>query len=49
MLGIEDAAALSADVYNLQGVCVRRNADIEALRSLPAGVYVVAGRKLVLK
>lgn len=49
VIGIEDAAALSADVYNLQGVCVRRNADIEALRSLPAGVYVVAGRKLVLK
>lgn len=46
---IEAAAALRADVYNLQGIRVRRNADIDALRSLPAGIYVVAGRKLMVK
>ena len=28
---------------------VRRNADIDALRTLPAGIYVVAGRKLMVK
>lgn len=34
-----------ADVYNLQGVLVRRAGDD---RQLPAGVYVSAGRKIVV-
>lgn len=46
---IEAAAALRTDVYNLQGMRVRRNADIDALRTLPAGIYVVSGRKLLVK
>lgn len=49
VLGIEEAAALAADVYNMQGVCVRRNAGLDALRSLPVGIYIVKGRKLLVK
>lgn len=38
-------ASWPADVYNLQGRCVRRNAT--DLETLPKGVYVVGGKKIV--
>lgn len=49
LTGIEEVAAnATADknaVYNLQGVKVANRAD--ALRNLPAGVYVVGGKKVM--
>lgn len=37
------------DVYNMQGICVRRNIRGAAeLRSLPAGIYIVGGRKVIV-
>lgn len=36
-----------SDVYNLQGVCVARKADTAKLNELPAGVYIVNGKKVV--
>lgn len=37
------------DVFTLDGVCVIKNADADAFRALPAGIYVVNGRKLLVK
>lgn len=45
-LGIISAESASAPVYNLQGVKV---ATSEAFSSLPAGLYIVGGKKVVKK
>lgn len=39
---IEDGA-----IYNLHGICVSRDAN--SFRSLPAGIYIANGKKIVLK
>lgn len=37
-------------VYNIQGMVVRRNVKYgEATRDLPAGLYIVAGKKLIVR
>ena len=36
------------DVYNLQGICVKRNATAGDLLDMPSGLYIVRGRKLYL-
>lgn len=46
--GIEAADGLFT-VFNLQGILVIKEADAEALKALPAGVYIVNGKKVVLK
>lgn len=40
------AAAVQKGVYNLQGVCVRAD---NCLQGLPAGIYIVDGRKVTVK
>ena len=52
--GVENVAAdaVAADgftVYNLQGVPVLRSGSADQLRSLPAGLYIVNGRKQVIR
>ena len=48
--GIEAVGAENAyRVYNLQGIEVLRNADASAVEALPAGIYVVNGKKVVVK
>lgn len=48
--GIEAVGAENAyHVYNLQGIEVLRNADASAVEALPAGIYVVNGKKVVVK
>lgn len=46
---ISDEAQAPADVYNLQGVCVLRAATPEQVRQLPAGLYIHAGRKILVR
>ena len=36
----------SADVFSLQGIRVSRDVTPEQLRNLPAGIYIIAGRKV---
>ncbi|MBD5220857.1 MAG: hypothetical protein HDS70_00595 [Bacteroidales bacterium] len=36
-------------VYNLQGICLMRNADASRLATLPAGLYIINGRKVVIR
>ncbi len=38
-----------ADVYNLQGVMIMRQADGDEVRQLPAGMYIVGGRKVFVR
>ena len=37
------------DVYNLQGVMILRRADGDEVRQLPAGMYIVGGRKVFVR
>lgn len=45
---IENEAPASFDIYNMQGVCVLRNASIDDLRSLPKGIYIANQRKYLV-
>lgn len=46
----EAAAPAMVNVYNLQGMAVRVNvAAADALRDLPAGIYIVNGKKYLVK
>ncbi len=38
-----------ADVYDLQGVLVRRAATAAEVEALPAGIYIVGGKKVLVK
>jgi len=48
--GVENVAVDGSKVtaYNLQGICVLRNAEKTALDTLPRGIYIVNGKKTVL-
>ena len=37
------------DVYNMQGVKVADNADNAAISNLPAGIYIINGKKIVIR
>lgn len=45
---LTDANA-TAEVYNLQGICVRRAATAADVKALPAGIYIVNGAKVAVK
>lgn len=50
--GIDDVNADTfghVDVYNLQGILVKRNISREDLKYLPSGIYIVAGKKILVK
>lgn len=50
-VGVDEVGAenLCGDVYNVAGVPVLRNADAQAIRSLEKGIYIVDGKKIVVK
>lgn len=50
--GIDDVSADTfghVDVYNLQGILVKRNISREDIKYLPTGIYIVAGKKILVK
>ncbi|MDE5942011.1 MAG: hypothetical protein K2H14_07880 [Muribaculaceae bacterium] len=50
--GVENVIAgdeVKVDVYNLQGVMIVKDADAEAIRNLPAGLYIIGGQKVAVK
>lgn len=50
--GIDDVNADTfgpVDVYNLQGILVKRNISREDIKYLPTGIYIVAGKKILVK
>lgn len=40
---------VNGNVYNLQGILVVKNASTEQISDLPAGLYIINGKKVVLK
>lgn len=42
-------AATAADVYSLQGVLLKKGATPAEIEALPAGLYIVGGKKVVVK
>lgn len=46
---IEIDAVSDNNVYNLQGILVVKNATAEQIDALPAGMYIINGKKVVLK
>ena len=50
MAGISDIVYSSdpeiADVYNIYGICVKHNANKSDINNLPAGLYIVGGKKV---
>lgn len=49
ILGGENGEAVSFEVYNLQGIRVLSNASADDVRNLPAGIYIVNGKKVAIK
>lgn len=49
ILNSDDLNVGSYDVYNLQGVVVKRNASQEELHSLSKGIYIYNGKKILIK
>lgn len=50
--GVEENFANETEVfnvYNMQGVVVKRNATSEDLNALPGGIYIANGRKVIVK
>lgn len=39
----------SHNVFTLQGVCVKRNAGVDDLKTLKKGLYIIDGKKVVVK
>jgi len=39
----------SKDVYTLQGMCLKRNASQEDINDLPTGIYVIGGKKIIVR
>ena len=43
-----EASPATVDIYSVNGVCVRRNVSIgQELQNLPAGIYIIGGKKYV--
>lgn len=38
-----------SDIYNLQGVCLKKNATEDFIQSLPRGLYIIGGKKIFVK
>ena len=49
--GISDIEADTApqDIYTPQGICIRRNASQADIDALPAGLYIIGGKKTHIK
>ncbi len=42
----EEIAVKTGDVYNLQGILIRKNATRDEIDQLPAGIYIYGGEKI---
>ena len=47
---VDGAVPATADVYSTNGMLIKRNADLKNLKhELPAGVYIIAGKKVYVR
>lgn len=47
--GIADENTLCGNIFNLQGICLKRNATAEDVNALQPGLYIIAGKKVLVK
>ncbi len=47
-IGVDSASGLN-DVYNLQGILVKSAATPDQIKALPAGLYIIGGRKFIVR
>ncbi len=40
--------SMKADIYTLQGVCIKRDATIEDVKSLSSGFYIIGRQKVYI-
>lgn len=43
------AAPIRNDIYNLQGVCLKRNASEDDIKALAPGLYIIGGKKVLVR
>lgn len=48
MLLADNDLSQPQDVYSMQGVLMLRNATCSEISSLPAGIYIIGGKKIVV-
>ena len=47
---MDGAVPATADVYSTNGMLIKRNADVKNLKhELPAGIYIIGGKKVLVK
>ena len=47
---VDGAVPATADVYSTNGMLIKRNADLKNLKhELPAGIYIIGGKKVWVK
>ena len=45
-----DETSVTADVYNVNGMLIKRNSDLNNLKlELPAGIYIIGGKKVYVR
>lgn len=42
-------ADFNGAIYTVTGICINRNATIEDVKALPQGIYIIEGKKVVIK
>ena len=49
-MDVQDEETKNVDVFSMSGIVVRRNvAAKDATRNLPVGMYIIDGRKVMVK
>ena len=47
---VDGAVSATVDVYSTNGMLIKRNADLKNLKhELPAGIYIIGGKKVWVK
>jgi hypothetical protein len=47
---VDGAVSATADVYSINGMLIKRNAELKDLKhELPAGIYIIGGKKVWVK
>lgn len=45
----QDDTNAPKDVYNMMGICIKHNATPEQINSLPKGLYIIGGKKVIIR
>lgn len=48
-ISVDQAAKMPRHIYNMQGICVKQNATDDDLRALAPGIYIIDGKKHIVR